>query len=61
MAEDTCISGAPAFKNCRATSAESIPPVASIGYPGKALAVFSKRKYKKGDQETLSDVKELIT
>jgi hypothetical protein len=33
----TCITGAPAHKNWKATSAESIPPVAKIGYFGKAF------------------------
>lgn len=35
----TCKTLAPHWRNCNAASAESMPPVASIGNPGKALAI----------------------
>lgn len=39
MALETWTTEAPARRNCMATSAESTPPVARIGKPGRALAI----------------------
>lgn len=35
----TCSTEAPAWRNCRPDSAESMPPVAKMGKPGSALAM----------------------
>lgn len=35
----TCSTEAPAWRNCRPDSAESMPPVAKIGKPGSAWAM----------------------
>lgn len=35
----TCSTEAPAWRNCRPHSAESMPPVAKMGKPGSALAM----------------------
>lgn len=35
----TCITDAPQLRNCKAISAESIPPIPRIGNPGRALAM----------------------
>lgn len=35
----TCSTDAPEWRNCKPTSAESIPPVARTGKPGSALAM----------------------
>lgn len=36
---NTCKTEAPLWRNCKALSAESMPPVAKIGKPGRALAI----------------------
>lgn len=35
----TCSTDAPAWRNCRPDSAESMPPVAKMGKPGSARAM----------------------